>query len=238
MNSTSAKSFSIPRQAVWEAWKQVRSNGGSYGIDRVSIEDFEENLGKNLYKIWNRLASGSYFPPPVRRVEIPKENGKKRILGIPTVSDRVAQAVVLNAFHPMIEPIFHKDSYGYRTGKSAHDAVSVTKSRCWKYPFIIEFDIIGLFDNIPHDLLEKAIDIHCNDRWIRLYLDRWLKGVEESRATVALYQVLKESRKEVLSGLYLVTCLCTTPSTGGWRDTFREILFAGMLMMAWFTPRI
>ena len=179
MNSTSAKSFSIPRQAVWEAWKQVRSNGGSYGIDRVSIEDFEENLGKNLYKIWNRLASGSYFPPPVRRVEIPKENGKKRILGIPAVSDRVAQAVVLNAFHPMIEPIFHKDSYGYRTGKSAHDAVSVTKSRCWKYPFIIEFDIIGLFDNIPHDLLEKAIDVHCNNRWIRLYLDRWLKGGRE-----------------------------------------------------------
>lgn len=128
-----AKSFAIPKQSVWEAWLQVKANHGAHGVDGESIEAFEEQLGRNLYKLWNRMSSGSYLPAPVRAVEIPKGNGKMRLLGIPTVADRVAQTVVRNQLEAQVEPLFHEDSYAYRPSKSALDAISVVRQRCWKY---------------------------------------------------------------------------------------------------------
>jgi len=170
-----AKSFEISKQVVWEAWKHVKANKGAAGVDSVSIVDFEINLKDNLYKIWNRMSSGSYFPPPVRIVAIPKQAGGVRYLGIPTVSDRIAQMVVKMHFEPLVEPYFHDDSYGYRPGKSAIQAVGVTRKRCWRYNWVLEFDIKGLFDNIDHDLLLKAVKHHTETKWILLYIERWLK---------------------------------------------------------------
>lgn len=171
-----AKSFKISKDSVLESWKRVKANKGSFGVDRESISEFDEDYKNNLYKIWNRMSSGSYFPPPVKTVEIPKKSGGKRVLGIPTVSDRVAQMVVKLYFEPLVEPYFHKDSYGYRVGKSAIEAIGVTRKRCWKYDWVLEFDIKGLFDNIDHDLLMKAVRHHTNCEWILLYIERWLKA--------------------------------------------------------------
>jgi RNA-directed DNA polymerase len=153
------KSFDISKHVVWEAYKRVKANKGAAGIDEESIAKFEENLKDNLYKIWNRMSSGSYFPPPVKAVEIPKKSGGKRILGIPTVADRVAQMVAKMYFEPQVEPHFLADSYGYRPKKSAIDAVAVTRQRCWRYDWLLEFDIKGLFDNISHELLLRAITV-------------------------------------------------------------------------------
>lgn len=169
------KSYEISKHTVWEAYERVKANKGAAGIDEESIEKFEENLKDNLFKIWNRMSSGSYFPPPVKAVEIPKKNGGIRILGIPTVSDRIAQMTVKLYFEPMVEPIFHSDSYGYRPGKSAIDAVRVTRTRCWRYDWVLEFDIKGLFDNIDHELLMKAVRKHTDCAWVILYIERWLK---------------------------------------------------------------
>jgi len=141
------KSFKIAKQVVWEAYQQVKRNGGSSGIDGQSISNFEINLKDNLYKIWNRLSSGTYFPPSVKGVEIPKKSGGVRVLGIPTVSDRIAQMAVKILLEPKLEPLFDPDSYGYRPNKSAHDAIKITRERCWKYDWVIEFDIKGLFDH-------------------------------------------------------------------------------------------
>ncbi|AGK99593.1 group II intron reverse transcriptase/maturase [Clostridium pasteurianum] len=168
------KPFNITKQSVWEAYKRVKANKGSAGVDKESIEDFEKNLKNNLYKIWNRMSSGTYFPPPVRAVEIPKKNGGIRILGVPTVSDRIAQMVVKIHFEPKVEPIFHPDSYGYRPMKSAIDAIAIVRKRCWRYNWVLEFDIKGLFDNINHELLMKAVRKHTNCTWILLYIERWL----------------------------------------------------------------
>jgi group II intron reverse transcriptase/maturase len=141
----------------------------------VTLEAFEEDLGGNLYKIWNRMSSGSYFPPPVRAVTIPKKSGNgERILGVPTVGDRIAQMVVKQLIEPDLDPVFLPDSYGYRPGKSALDAVGVTRKRCWKYDWVLEFDIKGLFDNLPHDLLVKAVRKHVQCKWALLYIERWL----------------------------------------------------------------
>ncbi|WP_268795447.1 reverse transcriptase domain-containing protein [Paenibacillus sp. Leaf72] len=140
------KPYEISRHTVWEAYKRVKANQGAAGVDEESIQKFEANLKDNLYKIWNRMSSGSYFPPPVKAVEIPKKNGGVRILGIPTVGDRIAQMTVNLVFEPRVEPSFHPDSYGYRPGKSAIDAVRVTRTRCWRYDWVLEFDIRGLFD--------------------------------------------------------------------------------------------
>lgn len=169
-----AKPFEIPKELVWKAFKLVRANGGAAGVDKQSIMDFESNLGNNLYRIWNRMASGSYFPPPVKAVTIPKKSGGERILGVPTVSDRVAQMVVKLMLEPKIEPHFHEDSYGYRPGKSAHQAIGVTRKRCWWHDWVLEFDIQGMFDNIDHGLLMKAIRYHENCKWVLLYIERWL----------------------------------------------------------------
>lgn len=158
------------------AWESVKANKGAPGIDKQSIEDFEANLKDNLYKLWNRMSSGTYFPSAVRAVEIPKSDGGKRLLGIPTVGDRVAQTVAKIHLEPIVEPKFHEDSYGYRPGKSALDAVGVSRKRCWQQNWVIDLDIKGFFDNLDHELMMKAVRFHTNDKWIQLYVERWLKS--------------------------------------------------------------
>jgi group II intron reverse transcriptase/maturase len=170
------KSFDISKRQVWEAYKCVKTNRGCAGIDKQSIAEFEEDISNNLYKIWNRMSSGSYFPSPVMRVEIPKEDGRTRPLGIPTVADRIAQMVVKNYLEPILEPHFHVDSYGYRPNKSALDAVGMARKRCWRYNWVLDLDIKGFFDNISHELLMKAVTKHTECRWVLLYVERWLKA--------------------------------------------------------------
>ena len=171
---STAKSFKISKHSVVEAYKRIKENAGSAGIDKESIQDFENNLKDNLYRIWNRLSSGSYFPPAVKGVPIPKKSGGVRVLGIPTVSDRIAQMVIKMELEPILEPYFHCDSYGYRPNKSAHQAIEITRRRCWEYDWVLEFDIKGLFDNINHELLMKALKKHTDNKWILLYVQRWL----------------------------------------------------------------
>ncbi len=173
---TKAKPFDIPKREVWEAWKHVRANQGAAGVDEQSIQDFEAKLSDNLYKLWNRLSSGSYLPPPVRRVDIPKANGGTRPLGIPTVADRIAQEVVRRYLEPLLEPKFHRDSFGYRPGRSAIDAIRVTRQRCWRYDWVLDLDIKGFFDNIDWNLLLRAVRKHTQVRWVLLYIERWLKA--------------------------------------------------------------
>lgn len=168
------KSFEIPKALVWEAYQRVKANGGSPGVDQESIDRFERRLGDNLYVIWNRLCSGSYLPPPVKGVPIAKKSGDVRLLGVPTVADRVAQTVVKLVLEPILEPVFHPNSYGYRPGRSALDAVAMVRRRCWEYNWVIEFDIKGLFDNIDHALLMRAVRKHCRLPWVLLYIERWL----------------------------------------------------------------
>lgn len=170
------KQFNIPKQLVWQAYQTVKSNKGAAGVDKETIAKFEENLSKNLYKIWNRMSSGTYFPPAVKGVPIPKKSGGIRLLGVPTVSDRIAQETAKQVLEPILEPIFDEDSYGYRKGKSAHDAIAITRKRCWQYKWVVEFDIKGLFDNIDHNLLLKALKHHCKIKWVLLYVERWLKA--------------------------------------------------------------
>ncbi len=170
------KPYEISKHAVLEAFQRVKANKGAAGIDKENLASFEANLKNNLYKLWNRMSSGSYFPPPVKAVEIPKKAGGVRVLGVPTVADRVAQMVVKIYFEPKVEPHFHPDSYGYRPGKSAVDALAVTRKRCWKYDWVLEFDIKGLFDNIDHELLMKAVHKHTDNPWVLLYIERWLKA--------------------------------------------------------------
>ena len=171
-----AKPFIISKNLVMKAYQLVKANDGAAGFDQQSLSDFDKNLRDNLYRIWNRLSSGTYFPPSVMAVAIPKKSGGERILGIPTVSDRIAQMVVKLMFEPEVEPYFHPDSYGYRPNKSALDAVGVTRQRCWKYDWIVEFDIKGLFDNIDHGLLMKAVRKHTKNKLVILYIERWLKA--------------------------------------------------------------
>jgi len=189
---TTDKPFYIDKRCVYEAYKAVRSNRGAAGVDGQALEEFDEDLGGNLYKIWNRMSSGSYFPPPVRAVSIPKKNGNgERILGVPTVGDRIAQMVVKQLIEPDLDPVFLPDSYGYRPRKSALDAIGVTRKRCWQYDWLLEFDIKGLFDNLPHDLLLRAVRKHVTCKWALLYIERWLTApmvkdgetIERSRGT-------------------------------------------------------
>jgi RNA-directed DNA polymerase len=171
-----AKPFCIAKQEVWMAYKRVKANHGAAGIDDQSIAEFEEDLGNNLYRIWNRMSSGSYFPPPVRRVDIPKDGGRTRPLGIPTVSDRIAQTVVQRYLEPILEPVFHDDSYGYRPGRSAHDALRVARQRCWRYDWVLDLDIKSFFDEIDWELLLRAVRRHTDCKWVLLYIERWLKA--------------------------------------------------------------
>lgn len=183
---TSAKPYSIAKRTVWEAYQQVKANRGSAGIDDETIAMFEANLSGNLYKLWNRMSSGSYFPPPVKQVEIPKATGGVRKLGVPTVSDRIAQTVVKLVIEPVLDPIFHPDSYGYRPGRSAKQAVAITRTRCWRYDWVVEFDIKAAFDEIDHALLMKAVRTHIKDDWVLLYIERWLTAPFETTAGTSL----------------------------------------------------
>ncbi|MGI5517875.1 group II intron reverse transcriptase/maturase [Streptomyces sp. CA-106131] len=171
------KPFEISKWEVQEAYEKVKANKGAPGVDGRSIEDFEKDLKGNLYRIWNRLSSGSYFPPPVKGVEIPKSHGGGvRLLGVPTVADRIAQTVVARRLEEKVEPIFHQDSYGYRPGRSALDAVAACRKRCWKYDWVIDLDIQKFFDSVPWDLVVKAVQAHTDLPWVVLYVRRWLEA--------------------------------------------------------------
>ena len=219
---TTDKPFNITKKQVYEAYKAVKSNAGSAGVDGQTIEQFDSDLRNNLYKLWNRMSSGSYFPPPVRAVSIPKKTGGQRILGVPTVADRVAQMVVKQLIEPDLDPIFLADSYGYRPRKSALDAIGVTRKRCWKYDWVLEFDIKGLFDNINHELLLRAVRRHVTCKWALLYIERWLTAPMEHADGM---------KAERTRG----TCSCITRSTSGCRGRTRTFRGVGMQTMGWST---
>ena len=171
------KSFEIRKRLVYEAWMKVQANGGAPGVDAVSIDRFQDDEANNLFKLWNRMSSGSYFPGPVRAVEIPKDHGAGvRVLGVPNTVDRVAQTAAAMLLEEKLEPIFHHDSYGYRPGRSAHDALAVARRRCWRQDWVLDLDVRAFFDSVPHDLLLKAVAHHTDERWVLLYIERWLKA--------------------------------------------------------------
>jgi group II intron reverse transcriptase/maturase len=170
-----AKPFCVAKRNVWEAYKRVKANQGAAGVDGQSIAKFEEGLKGNLYRIWNRMSSGSYFPSPVRRVDIPKGDGRMRPLGIATVADRVAQMVVQRYLEPMVEPVFHENSYAYRPGRWALDALKMARQRCWRYDWVLDLDIKNFFDEIDWELLLRAVRRHTDCKWVLLYIERWLK---------------------------------------------------------------
>ena len=174
------KAFEIPKALVWEAYQSVHRNKGGPGCDGQTIAEFDNNRDRNLYKIWNRLSSGSYFPPPVREKRIPKEDGSERILGIPTVSDRIAQGAIKIFVEKQLDPIFHADSYGYRPGKSAHQAIKRCSERCRNHNWVLEVDISAFFDNVRHDLVIKALKHHQMPKWVILYCTRWLRAPMQS----------------------------------------------------------
>ena len=185
MTKEMAKSLPISKRMVYNSYLKVSEKDGVAGIDKESIAMFDANLSGNLYKIWNRMTSGSYYPPPVRTVFIPKKQGGKRPLGIPTVSDRIAQGVVKDYIEPLLENIFHASSFGYRPGRSAHDALKQCQQNCIGYAWVIDVDIKGFFDNISHDLLLQQLHQHMQDKWVLLYAERWLKaGVEQEDGSI------------------------------------------------------
>ena len=215
---TSAKPFVVPKRLIWDAYQRVKANRGAAGVDGQSISDFDRNLSRNLYQIWNRMSSGCYFPPAVKAVPIPKKSGGERILGVPTVSDRIAQTVVTMTLEPILELVFHDDSYGYRRGKSAHDALVVTRKRCWERDWVLEYDIRGLFDHIDHPLLMKALRHHCQDRWVLLCVERWLgagtgskkNGSVRLRARVSISRRLRcKLSRERVPRLEKIWCFTT-----------------------------
>jgi RNA-directed DNA polymerase len=171
-----AKPFCISKREVWEAYKRVRANRGAAGVDGQTLAQFDEDLSSNLYRIWNRMSSGSYMPARVRRVDIPKSDGRMRPLGVPTVADRIAQMVVKRRLEPKLEAVFHEDSYGYRPGRSAHQALGVARKRCWGQDWVLDLDIKGFFDNIDHELMMRAVRRHTDCTWELLYIQRWLKA--------------------------------------------------------------
>jgi len=170
------KPFEIPKQMVWEAYLRVKANKGAAGVDGQSVEQFEQDLKNNLYRLWNRMSSGSYFPPPGKAVEIPKVSGGVRILGVPTVADRIAQTVVAMYLERLVEPIFHPDSYGYRPGRSALDAVARCRERCWRKDWVIDLDVRAFFDSVDHSRMLKAVARHTDAKWVLLYAARWLEA--------------------------------------------------------------
>ena len=172
---TKTKPFEISKRLIWESWKHVAANKGAPGVDKESIQDFHSRLGGNLYTLWNRMSSGSYHPKPVRQVLIPKGDGKFRPLGIPTVADRVTQMVVKTILEPRLEALFHPSSYGYRPGKNAKQAVAQARRLCWRYDWVVDMDIRAFFDTIDHELMMRAVEKHVPEKWIRLYIERWLK---------------------------------------------------------------
>lgn len=234
----SDKPFDISKQEVWDAYQKVRANKGAPGADGCSIEDFEKDLKGNLYKIWNRMSSGSYFPPPVLAVEIPKTHGDGiRILGVPTVADRIAQTVVAARLEEVVEPKFHVDSYGYRPGRSALDAVARCRERCWGNDWVIDLDIQKFFDSVPWDLIVKAVEVNTDRPWVVLYVKRWLAvPVQRPDGSQA------ERDRGTLRGRRFrpcwPTCSCTMRSTSGWTGGSRRCRSRGTSMMRWCTVAV
>ena len=175
-SKSQVKPFDISKRVVWEAYLRVKANKGAAGVDGQTIEQYEQNLKNNLFKLWNRLSSGSYFPPPGKAVTIPKAGGGSRILGVPTVGDRIAQTVAAMYLERQVEPVFHPDSYGYRPGRSALDAVGRCRERCWRNDWVIDLDVRAFFDSVDHSLMLKAVERHTDQRWILLYVTRWLQA--------------------------------------------------------------
>ena len=189
MNEEKTKSFAVSKQMVYDSYLKVCDKKGGAGIDKETIKMFNENLSDNLYKIWNRMSSGSYFPPAVRTVLIPKKQGGTRPLGIPTVSDRIAQGVLKDYLEPILEPLFHVNSFGYRPGRSAHDALAQCQQNCIQYSWVVDLDIRGFFDNISHEWMMKMLSHHRQEKWVLLYTERWLKaGIEQADGTMAARQ--------------------------------------------------
>lgn len=176
------KSVPVSRQMVWAAYKKVKANKGSAGVDEISMEEFDANRSKHLYKLWNRMASGSYFPPPVKEVEIPKKDGKIRKLGVPTISDRIGQMVIKDYLEPRFEAIFSPNSYGYRPNKNAHQALESVRNNCRKTDWVIDLDIKGFFDNIDHGKLMLAIEKHVSEQWCLFYIKRWLNTPVQTKS--------------------------------------------------------
>jgi len=189
MNEEKTKSFAVSKQMVYNSYLKVCDKKGGAGIDKETIEMFNANLSGNLYKVWNRMASGSYFPPAVRTVLIPKKQGGTRPLGIPTVGDRIAQGVVKDFLEPVVEPLFHGSSFGYRPGRSAHGALAQCQQNCIRYSWVVDLDIRGFFDNISHEWMMKMVEHHTQDKWVLLYISRWLKaGIEQADGSIAARQ--------------------------------------------------
>ncbi len=230
MKENITKSLPVSKMMVYESYLNVKFKDGSAGIDKESIEGFEVNLPGNLYKIWNRMSSGSYFPLPVRRQLIPKKTGGTRPLGIPTVSDRIAQGVVKNYLEPVLEGCFHRSSFGYRPGRSAHDALEHCKRNCGLYPWVIDLDIKGFFDNINHEKLLAMVKYHNDEKWVSLYVKRWLgAGVEQEDGSIA--ERTKGTPQggvisPLLANIYLQHYL-----TSGWRSITKAIHSNAMRMI-------
>lgn len=220
-----------------QAYRKVKANKGSPGIDGESIEAFEKDLKRNLYRTWNRMSSGSYFPPSVKAVPIPKKSGGTRALGVPAVSDRVAQMVVKMILESILEPVFDDDSYGYRPGRSAHEAIAVTRKRCWKYDWVVEFDVKGLFDNIRHDLLMKALSKHCNTAWVLLYVQRWLRAPLETSNGEKTPRQCGTPQGGVVS-LFLQICSYTMHLMYGLGESCPAFHFVDMLTMDCCTVKV
>ncbi|MEK7889158.1 group II intron reverse transcriptase/maturase [Burkholderia contaminans] len=199
----STKPYSIAKRVVWEAYQVVRANRGVAGVDDETMAMFEQSLSGNLYELWNCMSSGTYFPPPMRQVWIPEAKGGTRQAGIPTVADRMAQSVVKLMIEPTLDPIFHDDSYGYQPGKSAKQAVAVTRTRCWKYNWFVEFDIRAAFDQIDHALLMKAVRRHIKESWILLYFERWLTAPFETAEWASLSRTRRTRQGGVLSPILM-----------------------------------
>jgi RNA-directed DNA polymerase len=195
------KPYTISKQMLWNAYKLVRKNGGSAGVDGITLENMKNRERDILFTLWNRMSSGSYFPKAVRRVDIPKKSGGTRPLGIPTVIDRVAQMTARMYLEPILEPLFHPDSYGYRPKKSAHQAVAITRKRCWEFGWVIDVDIKGFFDNIDHELLLKAVRHHNPPVWVVLYIERWLKAPAVDAEGKTVERVMGTPQGSVISPL-------------------------------------
>jgi RNA-directed DNA polymerase len=227
------KPFEISKRAVWEAWEKVKANRGAPGVDGVTLEAFEKDLKNNLYRVWNRMSSGSYFPPPVRAVEIPKPHGRgSRTLGVPAVGDRVAQTVVAQVLGGGAEPLFHPDSYGYRPKRCALDAVASCRQRCWKTDWVIDLDIQKFFDTVPWDLVVKAVEAVCDLPWVLLYVKRWLAAPlmlpngsvrERDRGT---------PQGSAVSPIWRI-CSCILRLTCGWLGSFPMSSSNATWMMLW-----
>ncbi|MET7729688.1 reverse transcriptase domain-containing protein, partial [Streptomyces mirabilis] len=213
---SASKPFDIPKRLMWDAYLKVKANRGAAGVDGQSLAEFEQDEKNNLYKLWNRLSSGSYFPPPVRAVDIAKAGGGTRRLGVPTVADRIAQTVVAMTLEPDVEQIFHQDSYGYRPRRSALDAVEMCKQRCWRHSWVIDLDIQGFFDNVPHAPIIAAVERHTNLSWVLLYVKRWLVAPCNS-PTERSSDGKREPLKDLPFHRCCRICSCTTPVRPGVR---------------------